>query len=153
MEISQSLGSQQLGWDNNVTAIGGKNDIGSRPPPPPPPEDELSDYFSESEEQEASRDFLAQIMSMEDSGEFDATALAEQAPASMLQYAKENNIDLANALQQQHDKRTANQQAPIEGAPNMPRSLSEYSTMQQDQDPGTLLMNSLNTSIGVNTMA
>ncbi|MCP5010890.1 MAG: hypothetical protein GY942_12995, partial [Aestuariibacter sp.] len=70
------------------------NQIKPPPPPKPPAQDELSDFMSQSRDDEAVQSFMHDIMAMEQSGTFDAEQVAAMAPASLQQYAQENDIDL-----------------------------------------------------------
>ena len=152
MEISQFSSVLQAGGVSATNQVEGQ-----RPPPPPPPpqDDELSDYFSQSAEDEEVKSFMQSIMDMEASGEFDAEAIAASAPASMQAYAEENGIDLTSFFAQKHEEHTARmeQNSSLPFAEDSETGAQAYQQTAQLGSPASLLTEKLTSSIQVNTFA
>jgi len=145
---------------------------GGRPPPPPPPpqesvEGELSGYLSEIEESVETQDFMALFESMIEAEEFDAEALAESAPDSLIAYAESQDVDLEEMLQSAYDDggQMSNNMPP--GGEDMPppppppqessnltdSSAMSYASVAQYGSSETDLMDSLLSALSIKTTA
>ena len=129
------------------------NQIKPPPPPKPPAQDELSAYMSESRDDEAVKSFMQDIMAMEQSGTFNAEQAASMAPASLQQYAQENDIDLTAFFQKKHDA-FQQRQHNTEGAEGSNSVATQtYQAVESAQSPQQSLLEKLAGSIGINTVA
>ena len=129
------------------------NQIKPPPPPKPPAQDELSDFMNQSRDDEAVQSFMHDIMAMEQSGTFDAEQVAAMAPASLQQYAQENDIDLAEFFQAKHDAFQQRQSTTDDSESSESVATQTYQAVESTQSPQQTLLDKLTGSIGVNTVA
>lgn len=156
---------------SSLTHALSNQNIGSlenRPPErqrPDPVDGELSGFLSESRGNTEVKDFMKGFMEMNISGEFDAATLAESAPDSLKAYAEEQGVDLETMLQQAHDKfsemgpppagRGGKPMPPPEqnGTTNTDNKTNIYSAISQLGDADSELINSLISSLSIQTAA
>lgn len=150
----QSNYSEQMLTDSALTA----SSISKPPPPPPPSEktDALSSYMQTLGQDEEVKSFMQEVMEMEQSGEFDAEALAASAPASMQAFAEENGLDLTTFFQDKHDSFSARSNSAGK-APLAERSesslLAQYENLSSSDSTSDSLLNALKSRVGVDTIA
>jgi len=92
-------------------------------------------------------------MAMEQSGTFDAEQVAAMAPASLQQYAQENDIDLAEFFQAKHDAFQQRQSGTDNSESSESVAAQTYQAVETAQSPQQTLLDKLTGSIGVNTVA
>ncbi|MDF2176768.1 hypothetical protein P2G88_00705 [Aliiglaciecola sp. CAU 1673] len=124
--------------------------VGQGQRPPPPPKDGLSGFMDTAKDDPEIRDFLQSIREASDSGEFDAQALAEQAPDSLKSYAEENGIDLASMFQKKHD---AHQERMASSEGGRQPIAGRFAQLQFSTSSEGILMSALQRSTGVETAA
>lgn len=150
MNISQSYGMSGMSSMQSMTGMQGK-----MPPPPPPEDGKLSGYMAENRGSEETKSFMNSFKEMSKSGEFDAAALAEQAPESLKAYAEEQGVDLESMLEGAYEKfeerasKGGRKGPPPSEGGNMQGAMSAYSSIAQGTSSESNLLNSLMSAISI----
>jgi len=111
------------------------------PPPPPPGGGPVGPGGPSDAEREEMRTFHEAILAAKESGEFDAEALAEQAPDSIKAFAEEQGIDLTDLVND-----LSNMDLPPEPPAmdsGMAAMMSQYQQNSGDEDVVANLIKSL----------
>lgn len=132
----------QTSLTSALSALKSQTNSSEELPPPPPPGGGQGGPGGPSEtDREEMRTFHEAILSAKESGEFDAEALAEQAPDSLKAFAEEQGIDLTDLVNDLSTMDLPPEPPAQDGA--MAAMMSQYQANTGEDDSVAALIRSL----------